>query len=115
MKAIEIKESIKGEILTNNVSENDFEITGAYVCDMLSRVISKIKSNQIWITILNSINVIAVASLSDCKIVVLAENVKMDESTLQKAVENEITIISTPLSAYEVCIEINKRVESLYE
>ena len=102
---------IDGEVLGITYN-NQTEINGAYTCDMLSRVVSSIENNTAWITILNSINVVAVASLSECPCVILAENVKMDSEILKKADENNITILSSPLSAYEICGLIYQALEN---
>jgi len=102
MKTAELLKLIKGEILGHNFDSDDI-ISGAYACDMLSRVVSSIEDGQVWITILNSINVVAVASLSECPCVILAEEVKMDSDVIKRADDNNIAIISSPLSAYEIC------------
>ncbi len=110
MKTAELLELINGEILGHHF-DHDGIIFGAYACDMLSRVVSSIGDGQVWITILNSINVVAVASLSDCPCVILAEEVKMDGDVIKRAEENNITVISSPLSAYEICGLIYKNLE----
>jgi len=102
IKIAKLNEIIAGEILGKTFEKDNF-ISGAYACDMLSRVVSSIGDRQVWITILNSMNVVAVASLSECPCVVLAEAVKMDSDVIKRADENNITVISTALSAYEVC------------
>ncbi len=102
MKTAELINLIKGEIL-GDYFDHDGIIFGAYACDMLSRVVSSIEDGQVWITILNSINVVAVASLSECPCVILAEEVKMDKDVIKRADENNITVISSPLSSYEIC------------
>jgi len=110
MNISELKEMISGETLGQTFDKDNL-IFGAYACDMLSRVVSSIGDGQVWITILNSMNVVAVASLSECPCVILAEDVKMDSDVIKRADENNITIISTGLSAYEICGLIYKNRE----
>lgn len=81
----------------------DKEVTGGYACDMLSRVISMIKNGEAWFTILNSINVVAVATLSDCTCVVLTEDVTMEPDVLKRASDNQLVVISTSMTTYEAC------------
>lgn len=85
--------------------EPDREINGAYVGDLLSWVMGRAKSDNVWITIMSNINVIAVASLSDVSCVLLAEDVILEESVLNTAIEKGINILSTPLAAYEAAIK----------
>ncbi len=98
------------ELLEKDVTEN--EITGGYACDMLSRVISMIKTGEAWFTILNSINVVAVATLSDCACVVLTEGVEMEAGVLKRAIDNQLIVISTSMTTYESCATLYKALEA---
>jgi len=92
---------IQAENLTPQV-ELDREITCAYSCDLLSWVMSHGKSGMAWITVQMNMNVIAVAVLADMACIVLPESIKMDQPALEKAVEEGIAVLSSPLSAYEI-------------
>lgn len=83
------------------------EVHGGFACDMLSWVISRLQDNQAWFTILNSVNVVAVAVLSECSCVVLTEDVVMEADVLQRAVEKNLVVLSTPLPTYEACAVIS--------
>lgn len=76
-------------------------ITGGYACDLLSLVVSRIKTNDVWFTILNSINVIAVATLAECACVMLTDDVEMESRVLDRAREKGVCVLSTPLPTYE--------------
>ena len=90
-----------------NLSEPDREINGAYVGDLLSWVMGRAECDNIWITIMSNINVIAVASLSDVSCVLLAENVSLEPDVLKAAKEKGINILSTSLAAYEAAIKLS--------
>ncbi len=79
------------------------EYSGVYVGDLLSRAMSHVTAGDVWITIMNNVNVIAVASLTEAACVILAEGVAMDEKTLEVAREREIAVFTSPLTAYELC------------
>lgn len=81
-------------------------ITGGYACDLLSLVVSRIKNNDVWFTILNSINVIAVATLAECVCVMLTDDVEMESRVLDRAREKGITVLSTPLPTYEASVAL---------
>ena len=83
------------------------EINGAYVGDLLSWVMGRAQADNVWITIMSNINVIAVASLSDVSCVLLAEDVSLDDEILNTAKQKGINILSTPLAAFETAVQIS--------
>ena len=85
----------------------DREINGVYIGDLLSWVMGRAQCDNVWITIMSNINVIAVASLSDVSCVLLAEDVTLDDDVLATAKEKGINVLSTSLSAYDAAIKIS--------
>ena len=90
-----------------NLSDPDREIDGVYIGDLLSWVMGKAQYDNVWITIMSNINVIAVASLSDVSCVLLAEDVTLDADVLAVAKEKGINVLSTSLSAFDAAIKIS--------
>lgn len=80
---------------------------GVYVGDLLSRAMSHVEADNLFVTIMANTNTVAVASLTEAAAVVLAEDVKLPEDALEAANKNGITVVSSPLSAYELCVRIN--------
>jgi hypothetical protein len=80
---------------------SDREISRGYCCDMLSWAMSRLDDRTAWFTILNSMNVIAVASLSDCPCVILTENVEMNEQVISKAMEEMICVCVTSETTFD--------------
>lgn len=87
-------------LLCGDAADNK-PIAGGYACDLLSLVVSKINSNAVWFTILNSINVIAVATLAECVCVMLTDGVEMESRLLERAKEKGVCVLSTLLPTYE--------------
>ena len=83
---------------------------GVYVGDLLSRAMSHVECDNLWVTIMSNVNVVAVASLTEPAAVILAEGVDLQEDALVGAEENGITVISSPLSAYEICVRLHEAV-----
>lgn len=77
--------------------------TCGYVCDLLSWVMAHGKKGMVWITVQTHMNVIAVASLMEMAAVILPEGVKMEAASLDKAREEGITVLESPLTAYALC------------
>ena len=82
------------------------EFNGVYVGDLLSRAMSKVEEGNLWLTIMNNINVIAVASLADAAAVILCENVRLTDEALEAACSKGVCVLSSPLGAYELCCAI---------
>lgn len=107
MTVNEIIPSISAKIICGEKFLDRIVETG-FCCDMLSWVMSHLKEKQVWFTVLNSMNVIAVSSLTDCACVVLTHDVMLDADVLNRAIEKDVVILSTPLSTYEACISMAK-------
>ena len=108
---------MKLESLCNSLSlkvitgDTEREFSGVYVGDFLSRAMTCVKQDYLWITIMTNSNVIAVASLTDAAAVLLAEDVVLLPDALEAARENGITILSSFLDAYRLCLHIGKLLE----
>jgi serine kinase of HPr protein (carbohydrate metabolism regulator) len=56
----------------------------------------------VWITLQSHSNVIAVATLLELSAVIITENAQPDQATLDKANDEGVNLLSTPLSSFEV-------------
>lgn len=90
------------------VPEPEREIGGVYIGDLLSWVMGRINSNDVWITIMSNINIVAVASLADVSCILLAEGVSLEEDVIKTAMQKQINIISTEKDIYKAAVELNK-------
>jgi len=107
MTLSELCEKLPLEVVTG---ETTAEWNGVYAGDLLSRAMSHVKFDNLWITIMSNINVIAVASLTEASAVLLAEDVELVPEALAAAREKEITVLSSPLTVYELCVKIGELV-----
>ena len=87
------------------------EVEGVYVGDLLSWVMGKADSGNVWITIMSNINIVAVATLTDASCIVLAEGVLPDTDALGVAESKGVNILSTPLSAYQAAISVSRLIK----
>ncbi len=81
----------------------DTEVTCGYTCDLLSWVMAHGKAGMAWITVQTHMNVIAVASLMEMAAVIVPEGIEMEAPTLAKAREEDICVIQSDKTAYELC------------
>lgn len=80
--------------------------SGAYVGDLLSWVMGRAKSGDVWITIMSNINIVAVASLADVACVVLAEGVTLADDVRATAEQKGINVYSSSKAAYELAVAL---------
>ena len=80
----------------------DSDVTGGYACDLLSYVMAKAKAGDLWITVQGHPNIVAVASLIGLAGIVVAEGAKVEPATLEKAEQEGVPILTTPLPTYAV-------------
>ncbi len=102
MKVAELKELLSAENVTPSVAM-EADVTCGYTCDLLSWVMAHGDSGMAWVTVQTHMNVIAVAVLAEMACVIMPENIDMEKASLDKAVEEGLCVLKTPLSAYEIC------------
>lgn len=107
MTVKDLTEKIQGNIVAS-ATEISRDVSGMYICDMLSHAMAGVSAGDAWVTILNNKNILAVAVLTELSCIVIAENVELDESIKQKAEEENIILISSPLNAYQIAAEVGK-------
>ena len=92
----------------NMVAEADAarEVSCGYTCDLLSWVMAHGAAGMAWVTVQTHMNVIAVASLMEMAAVIIPEGIEMEEPSLEKAAEEGITVLESPLTAYEICARL---------
>ena len=83
------------------------EVNGAYIGDLLSWVMGKAAADNVWITIMSNVNIVAVATLADTACILLAEGVELDKEILDTASAKGVNILSSKLSAYELANKIS--------
>lgn len=103
----DICKTIRAELVCGDATR---QFNGVYVGDLLSRAMSHVGEDNLWVTIMANANVIAVATLTEPAAVILAEDVELQADALKAATENGITVLRSPLSAYEICVSISKEI-----
>jgi predicted transcriptional regulator len=78
------------------------EVTGGYASDLLSDVIAHSRKGNIWVTIQTHPNIVAVATMKELAGIILTGGREPDSDTLQKAEEEGIPILVSPLFTFEL-------------
>lgn len=96
-----VREFCRSASLTVFTAENgEREIENGYCGDFLSNVIGRAPDNCAWLTVMNNVNVAAVATLVECACVVLCEGVQPDETLLERARKQKINLLGSPEDVY---------------
>jgi len=107
MKLSEIKQELNLSI-KSGINLLDREVSGGYVSDMLSDVLTNAKKNNIWITLQTHLNIIPVASMKEISGIIIVNGRQPDEDTLKKAEEEKVPILGTTLNAFQVVGKLYK-------
>ena len=104
MTAAEIAGKIGGEIV---VGTGDEEAATVYVGDLLSDVMGHAGEECVLVTIQNHLNTLAVCTLVGCQVVVLCHNRPAPPDMVDGAKQEDVAIITTSLSQYEVALALS--------
>jgi hypothetical protein len=77
------------------------ELSGGYVGDFLSHVMSHAVAGGVWFTVMNNVNVAGVAVLADVGAVVICEGVQPDRALLERCRDKCVPLLTTQLPLYE--------------
>ena len=88
--------------------DGDREISGVYIGDLLSWVMGRAAQDNVWITIMSNLNIVAVATLSDVSCILLAEGVTLEDEIRQIATSKGVNVLRTSLSAYDAAVLLSK-------
>ena len=87
-------------------AEPEREVTGGYAGDLLSWVMGRAQSGDAWVTIMSNNNIIAVATLTDVALVILAENVSPDPGVTELAERKGINLYRSPEPIFTLCAKV---------
>ncbi len=82
------------------------EITGVYISDMLSDVMSSANAGNLWLTVQTHKNIVSAANLIDISAVVVTYGKKVPQETIELANRFHVNILSTPLSTFDLVAQL---------
>jgi hypothetical protein len=101
IKLDDIVNKLNLKVLTT-ASDLDRKVSSAYCCDLLSWVMANGKKDGLWITVQTHTNIIAVASLLELAAIIIPSDISVDPKTIEKAVEEEVVLLSSECGAFEL-------------
>ena len=84
-----------------SLPDEEREAEGVYVGDLLSWVMGRAQSGNVWLTIMSNLNIVAVATLADVSCIILCEGVSLEDSVRNTAEAKGINVLTTGMTAYE--------------
>ena len=99
---MKLKELIDKFELTALTNIEDKEISGVYISDMLSDVMSSAKSGSLWMTVQTHKNIVSAANLIDLSAIIITHGKKVPDDTIELANRFYVNILNSPLPPYEL-------------
>lgn len=91
-----------GLVVLSGTPDPDLEVTGGYVSDLLSDVMGNAREGQIWMTLQNHKNIVAIASLKDLAAIILVKGLKPDEETLSRSRQEGVLLLGTSEETFTI-------------
>ncbi|NLN82263.1 MAG: hypothetical protein GX136_06960 [Clostridiales bacterium] len=83
-------------------------VTGGYTGDLLSWVMARANEGDAWITVMGSINSVAVAVLTEVACIILSEDSALDEDARVRAEKEGIAILRSSETAFRLAVELDR-------
>jgi predicted transcriptional regulator len=99
MKLQEIIDKLSLKVLTN-IEEK--EVSGVYISDMFSEVMSSAQAGNVWLTVQTHKNLVSAANLIDISAVIVTNGKQVSEETIQLANRFHVIILSSPSSSFDL-------------
>lgn len=96
--------------LISKGTQMECTIEDIFCCDLLSVAMSKAPAGGAWVTVMANVNTLAVASLTETALIVLAEGVKLPADTVKKAWDEGITVLSSQESVYHTAKRLDQMI-----
>ena len=92
--------------------EKDVYKRQPFCCDLLSVAMGKAPAGSCWVTVMANMNTLAVAVLTEVACIVLAEGMKLDDTCLQKAVQQGITVFQTAEPVFDAALKVQRLLDA---
>lgn len=102
MNLQQIIDALELKPITNQVDFNAIEPSCGYASDLLSCVMAGAPKKSLWVTLQAHGNIIAVATLLDLSAVIITEGAQPDQTTIDKAHEENVVLLGTDAPTFFV-------------
>lgn len=102
MKLTEISRVIEANFI-GNITDSDKEIRRVCGCDLMSDVLSFIKSDALLLTGLTNLQVVRTAEMADVAAICFVRGKRPPDETIELAGDKKLPLLGTDLTLYECC------------
>ena len=88
----------------------DNQVDGCYIGDLLSWVMGRAQSGNVWLTVMGNLNASAVAALADTSGIVLCEDAALDQDAKKRADMQGIPVFSCEENLYQTAIKVYEQI-----
>lgn len=107
MNVQKLTEVLKLEVICE-ASGLDAEINGCFAGDLLSLAMANVEKDNVWVTVQTNMNILGIAALAETSCVIIAHDMNIPQAVVDKAHEENICLLKSELSIYELCVEIGR-------
>ena len=106
-------ENLAAELGLKKLTETglDKKITGVFIGDLLSIVMSESSEGDAWITMQTHANILNVADLNELACVIIAGGITPDKSLVEKAKEAGVVLLASEMGSYDLAWRIHEALE----
>ncbi|MCR5469020.1 MAG: hypothetical protein K6F37_08675 [Lachnospiraceae bacterium] len=90
-----------------NMGDENTEVTQPYCCDLLSIAMGNAPAGSAWCTVMSNRNTLAVTTLTDAACIILCCDVAVEDSLVEKAAEEGISLFSTEEPIFDAALKIH--------
>ncbi len=108
MKLDTLVNELSLEVITDGGLDRD--ISGCFICDLLSHAMGKVETDNLWITVQTNMNIIAIAVLTELSAIIIAQGMDVGEDVINKANDEGVTLLQSDKTAYELALMIGERI-----
>jgi len=105
---MKVSELAEGLHLKRLSGDDDRDVESCYISDLLSRVLGGCRSGDVWITVQSSLNMVAVAVMTEASCVILPEGLTAPDNVVERANEEGLTIFTSEDSAYSLAVKFSQ-------
>ena len=89
------------EILTKKI-QSDLSFHNVYASDLLSNALASINPDTAWITVQVHQNILGIASIKQCPLILFSEGARPEDSIISLAEEKEIFLLGSSHPTFEL-------------
>lgn len=106
MTVKELAEACQFKILSEGDASTT--VTEPYCCDLLSIAMGNAPAGSAWCTVMSNKNTLAVTTLTDAACIILCCGVAVDDSMIEKAKEENISLYFTEEPIFDTALKIHE-------